>query len=61
MNSEKEFLDSYDLTAYERPSVTADIVVFKIRSQKTENFRKDPKNVLSLLLIRRGDHPYQGH
>lgn len=59
MNSEKDFLKEYSLSDYERPSVTADIVVFKIRSQKSDNFRKEPKNSLALLLIKRGGHPYK--
>lgn len=61
MNSEKEFLQAYSAEDYPRPSVTADIVVFKIRSKQADNFRKDPENVLSLLLIRRGGHPYKDH
>ena len=61
MQNEKNFLENYRLEDYPRPSVTADIVVFKIRSQKTDNFRKDPKGFLSLLLIKRGDYPYLGH
>ena len=59
MSTEKEFLSSYKMSDYERPSVTADIVVFKMRSQKVDNFRKEPKNSLSLLLIKRGGHPYK--
>ena len=47
MNSEFDYLNSYNLNDYERPSVTADIVVFTIRSKEPENFRKDPKNALS--------------
>ncbi len=59
MNSEFDYLNSYNINDYERPSVTADIVVFTIRSKEAENFRKDPKNALSLLLIKRGRHPYK--
>ena len=58
--SEKQFLDTYRMSDYERPSVTADIVVLKLRPQKTGNFRKDPEKKLSLLLIRRAGHPFQG-
>ena len=61
MQEEKSFLDNYRLEDYPRPSVTADVVVFKIRSQKNDNFRKDPKGFLSLLLIKRGGQPYLGH
>lgn len=42
---EEEFLSTYDMKKYERPSVTVDIVVFdKTRGQ--------------ILFIRRGEHPY---
>ena len=46
---EKVFLDNYDSSKYEKPSVTADIVVFTL----SEN------NELSLLLIKRGGFPYK--
>ena len=59
MNSEKEFLGGYSLSDYERPSVTADVAVFKMRPHQTDNFRKEPTGTLSLLLIRRGEHPYK--
>ncbi len=61
MHSEKEFLQSYDMSRYERPSVTADIVVFKLRMEQTDNFRKDSRGILSLLLIKRGGHPFKDH
>jgi len=48
--TEQEFLKSYNPDAYEKPSVTADILIFTIN-----NARK-----LELLLIKRGGHPYKG-
>ncbi len=48
---EKEFLKSYNAAQYERPSVTADVVIFTI----------DKDNELSILLIKRGEHPYKDH
>ena len=48
--SEAQFLASYDASKYERPSVTADIVVLAL----------DASDALSVLLIQRGGHPYQG-
>ena len=60
MNSEFEYLKSYNIDDYERPSVTADIAVFTIRSQEPESFRQEPKSNLSLLLLKRGEHPYKG-
>ena len=47
---EKRFLETYDPGKYEKPSVTADIVIFTISDD----------NELSLLLIKRGDYPYKG-
>ena len=60
MQNEQEFLNSYDMSEYERPSVTADIVVFKLSKRESSNYRQDDKPFLSLLLIKRGGHPYKG-
>lgn len=49
--TEEEFLKNYRPGDYERPSVTADTLVF------TQTKRGE----LSLLLVRRGRHPFQGH
>ena len=46
---EKAFLDSYDPDKYQKPSVTADIVIFTI----------DEEDDLCILLIRRGAFPYK--
>ena len=59
MDSEKDFLSAYDLSKYERPSVTADVAAFMISSEDTVSYRKNPENKLLLLLIRRGGHPYK--
>ncbi len=48
-DEEKVFLAEYDPDKYEKPSVTADIVVFTL----------DAKNSLSVLLIKRGGYPYK--
>lgn len=47
---EKIFLEQYNPNKYEKPSVTADIVIFTL----SEN------NILSMLLIKRGGFPYKG-
>lgn len=49
--TEEEFLKNYKPGDYERPSVTADILVFTL-SKRGE---------LSLLLIKRGNHPFKDH
>lgn len=59
---EKKYLEQYDISAYERPSVAADMAIFAIReAAEAENFRKLPKKALKLLLIRRADYPYKGY
>ena len=57
--TEAAFLHSYDASAYEKPSVTTDIVVFSIGKGKRETYRQLPKRHLQLLLIRRKHHPFQ--
>ena len=47
--TEQEFLSGYDPGAYERPSVTSDILVFTTK-----------KNRLYLLMTRRSEPPFQG-
>lgn len=46
---EKAFLDKYDASSYEHPSVTTDIVIFTL----------DPSDELNILLIKRGEYPYK--
>lgn len=58
---EEEFLKKYDITKYDRPSVTTDIAAFTIRSEESGNYRRDSKCKLSLLLIKRGEFPYKNH
>ena len=61
MQSEKEFLASYRIDEYERPSVTADIVALMIRSTRSDNYRLNSASKLSVLLIKRGEHPFRDH
>lgn len=48
---EREFIRQYRADAYERPSVTADIVVFTL----------DEEDALNILLIQRKGFPYKDH
>ncbi|MCI8586523.1 MAG: NUDIX hydrolase [Lachnospiraceae bacterium] len=59
---ERAYLDAYDISRFPRPSVAADMAVFSIlgMDEKEENYRKDPKKSLKLLLIRRGACPCKG-
>lgn len=56
---EREFLQSYDLTKYDRPSLTADVAIFAIRRYEPDSYRREPARELSLLLVRRGQHPFK--
>ncbi len=60
MQDEKAFLSGYSLEDYPRPSVTADIVAFRIRESDSGNYRRNSQTALSVLLIKRGGHPYKG-
>ena len=46
MSDEKTFLSNYNMNDYERPSVTADIIAFMIRSQESGNYRRNSKTSL---------------
>lgn len=48
--TEEEFLKQYNPNAYDRPCVTADILIFTMNKEKK----------LQLLLIQRGRHPFKG-
>ncbi len=56
--TEKEFLDTYDINKYDRPSVTVDILVLTIGEKEKENIRKLPEKELRVLLVKRSEHPY---
>lgn len=62
MRSKEEqlFLQSYDITKYDRPSVTVDVAAFSIRCDEAEDYKRDSEQRLSLLLIKRGEHPFKG-
>lgn len=54
----EEFLNQYDSNKYEKPSVTVDPVIFTVANEEEDNYRKLPKKVLKVLLVRRSDHPF---
>lgn len=56
---EAEFLRAYGGSSYEKPSVTADILVFTVGKGRRETYRQLPKRHLQLLLIRRKNHPFK--
>lgn len=56
--SETEFFEKYNIEEYDRPSVTTDIVAFKISNKSGDSYRHNKKMGISLLLVKRGEHPY---
>ncbi|MEC0146686.1 NUDIX hydrolase [Paenibacillus alginolyticus] len=58
--TEIEFLQKYDASMYERPSVTVDMLIFTVVDEEKESYRKLPKKSLKLLMVKRGVHPYIG-
>lgn len=56
---EKIFLDGYDMSKYEKPSVAADMAVFSVKDIASENPRKSGVKKLRLMLIRRGEFPFK--
>lgn len=55
--NEEEFLKKYDISIYERPSVTNDVIIFTTSDRIEKNSRKVPKKGLQILLIKRDDYP----
>lgn len=49
MQSEQQYLENYDPSQFDHPSVTVDILIFTVSDRK-----------LQLLLIKRNEHPYMG-
>jgi ADP-ribose pyrophosphatase YjhB (NUDIX family) len=58
--TEEQFLQQYDVTIYERPSVTVDMLIFTVMDKEQNNYRKLPEKSLQLLLIRRAEHLFLG-
>ncbi len=56
--TEVEFLEKYDPSMFERPSVTVDMLIFTVVNEEEENYRKLPEKALKLLAVKRGDHPF---
>lgn len=58
--TERQFLEAYDASRFERPSVTVDMLVFTVTNEQERNYRKLPQKELKILLVKRSDHPYIG-
>lgn len=57
--TEEEFLKNYNAKAYDQLSMTSDILLLSISSEKQENYRKINEKNLSILLVKRNDFPFK--
>ena len=60
-DEEKSFLTEYDINQYFRPSVSTDIAAFTIKNKNEENYRKEEKASLLILMVKRGTHPFKDY
>lgn len=59
--TEKEFLEQYDITSFDRPSVASDIVLLALdRYNDPNNIKSLNIHGLQILLIKRANHPFKG-
>ena len=57
--SEKEFLEAYDSSVFEKLSMTTDILILSISDEEQSNYRKTSKKHMSVLLCKRDDYPFK--
>lgn len=59
--TESQFIKQYDPAAHERFSLSVDTVIFSVDSANTtSNYRKLDEQKLTVLLVKRVEHPYLG-
>ncbi len=56
--NEEQFLKMYDVTKFDRPSVTVDDLLFAIEEIKSKDIRKLSEKKLQVMLLKRTNHPY---
>lgn len=57
---EKQFLDSYDASSFEKVSITADTVILSVSDEVSSDYRRTNDKKLSVLLVKRNDYPFKG-
>lgn len=57
--SEEEFLKHYNPDAFEKLSMTTDILIFSVSDKVQENYRKLSEKQFSVLLVKRKDYPFK--
>lgn len=57
--NEEEFLKNYNPKEFDQLSMTSDILLLSISSEKQDNYRKINDKKLSILLVKREDFPFK--
>ncbi len=57
--TEGEFLKEYDPSKFDRLALTTDILMFSVSNEEADNYRKTDKKKMSVLLVKRGNHPFK--
>ena len=57
--SEEEFLKDYNAKDFDQLSMTADILLISVSSEDVDNYRKNSKKMMSILLVKRDDYPFK--
>lgn len=57
--SEEEFLKHYDSNAFEKLSMTTDIIIFSVSDKEQENYRKLNEKYFTVLLVKRNTYPFK--
>jgi len=58
-NSEEEFLKYYNSNAFEKLSLTTDIIIFSVSDGEQENYRRLKEKYFSILLVKRDNYPFK--
>lgn len=59
-DNDQAFLQTYDIKRFERPSITADNVVFSMAFEERSSYRQEAQGRLEVLLTQRSEPPFQG-
>jgi ADP-ribose pyrophosphatase YjhB (NUDIX family) len=58
-NSEEEFLKDYNPDAFDKLSLTTDIIIFSVSDGEQENYRRLKEKYFSILLVKRENYPFK--
>jgi len=57
--TDKNFLELYSDSKYDKPSVTIDAVILRLKNEENDNYRKLPEKKLQVYLIKRNYPPFK--